>query len=239
MKKFLGCAFLGMLATVAADAAPSYIQRTGAGAYNVTYDYMDKAKSGWYVGGHLSLNMMNWENEYSTDAPDAKANGLTDDSYNEFLFGGGVSVGYSFDAFWRAEFEGGLLGQFEDEESGTTFKMTVPYAMVNGYYDFLNGLYVGAGAGIALPKTELQGRDFVGGDNEERAVSPIVGVMLGYSHKLDYNLTLDVRYRLAGFMGTEHERVFNYIVDFKDYDIKNKIGLVLDNSISIGLRYNF
>ncbi|MEE1110849.1 MAG: hypothetical protein UIH99_01410, partial [Alphaproteobacteria bacterium] len=65
MKKVLGYAFMGIMATVAANAAPSYIQRTGAGAYNVTYDYTDKAKSGWYIGGRLSLNMMNWENEYS------------------------------------------------------------------------------------------------------------------------------------------------------------------------------
>lgn len=236
MKKVLGYAFMGIMATVAANAAPSYIQRTGAGVYNVTYDYTDKAKSGWYIGGRLSLNMMNWENEYSAVVSSIDGVELTNDSYNELLFGGDVSIGYSFDAFWRAEVEAGMLGSFEDEEMGTTFKMTVPYAMVNGYYDFLNGLYVGAGVGIALPKTELQGAGFVGGDSSERAFSPMVGVMLGYSHKLDYNLTLDVRYRLAGFMGTEHERVFNY---FDDYDIKNKIGLVLDNSISIGLRYNF
>ncbi|MEE1110577.1 MAG: hypothetical protein UIH99_00005, partial [Alphaproteobacteria bacterium] len=73
-------------------------------------------------------------------------------------------------------------------------------------------------------------------DATNMTASPILGVMLGYTYDLDYNLTLDVRYRLSGFMGTEHERVFNY---FDDYDIKNKIGLVLDNSISIGLRYNF
>lgn len=231
MKKVLGYAFMGIMATVAANAAPSYIQRTGAGAYNVTYDYTDKAKSGWYIGGHLSLNMMNWENEYShTELGDKDS-----DKYSfEALFGGDVFFGYSFDAFWRGEVEAGMLGVFEDKDHQNTFKLTVPYLMFNGYYDFLNGLYVGAGAGIALPTTELDGDYFVGGDRKESRVSPIVGVMLGYSHKLDYNLTLDIRYRLAGLMGTEHKRIDTY-----GYEFKNEIGLILDNSVSVGLKYNF
>ena len=237
MKKIVSVAVLAVLATAGADAAPSYIQRTNNGAYQVTYDYTDKAKTGWYIGGRLALSLMNWENEYSTNAPNAPE--LDEkESFSELVFGGGVSVGHTFNYFWRAELEGGLIGQYEQDDVGTTFKLTVPYLMANGYYDFANGFYLGAGLGVALPKTELQGIFFSGGDDSERGVSPMVGLMAGYSHKLDYNLVLDIRYRLAGFVGPDHERKFVY-EDLNEYDIKNEIGLILDNSISIGLRYEF
>lgn len=238
MKKIVSLAVLAALTTTVADAAPSYIKRDANGGYGVTYDYTDKAKNGWYVGGHVALNLMNWENEYSTNAPNADE--LTNDKYSfEPVFGGDIFVGKTFKYFWRAEIEGGLLGQFEEETTGTTFKMTIPYLMANGYYDFVNGLYVGAGVGIALPKTELQGAYFHGGDSSKRSVSPMVGVMLGYTYELDYNLTLDLRYRLAGLMGNELNRTHIYAGDMQEYDIKNEIGLILDNSLSIGIRYNF
>lgn len=234
MKKLVSLAVLAALTTTVADAAPSYIKRDAQGGYNVTYDYTDKAKNGWYVGGHVALNLMNWENEYDTNSPDK----ISNDSYTELMFGGDLFVGYKFNYFWRAEIEGGLLGQFEDESAGTTFKMTIPYLMANGYYDFINGLYVGAGVGIAMPKTELQGVFFNGGDGSEQTVSPMVGVMLGYSYELDYNLTLDVRYRLSGLMGNKIERTFKH-KNGNIYDISNDVGLILDNSISLGIRYNF
>ena len=237
MKKIVSVAVLAVLATAGADAAPSHIKRVNGGAYQVMYDYTDKAKTGWYVGGRLALSLLNWENEYSTNAPNAPE--LDEkESFAEVVFGGGVSVGHTFNYFWRAELEGGLIGSYEQDDVGTTFKMTVPYLMANGYYDFANGFYLGAGLGIAVPKTELQGIFFYGGEDSKRSVSPMLGLMAGYSHKLDYNLVLDVRYRLAGFMGAEHKRTFVY-EDLNEYDIKNEIGLILDNSISIGLRYEF
>ena len=67
----------------------------------------------------------------------------------------------------------------------------------------------------------------------------MLGVMLGYTYELDYNLTLDIRYRLAGLMGNEIERTFEYIGDNNTYDINSDTGLILDNSISVGIRYNF
>ena len=128
--------------------------------------------------------------------------------------------------------------EFEEEDAGTTFKLTVPYVMANGYYDFANGLYVGAGLGVALPKVRWQGASFTGGDSSERNVSPMVGLMAGWSYHLDYNLLLDFRYRLAMLWGPEHTRQFEYL-DGNEYDISNDIGLILDNSISVGLRYEF
>ena len=153
MKKIVSLAVLAALGVSAADAAPSYLTRSKDGGYNVTYNYNDKAKTGWYVGGRASLSLMNWENESSTNAPDSED--LKDESFTEGVFGGSLFAGHTFNYFWRAEVEAGLIGQYEEEELNTTFKLTVPYVMANGYYDFANGLYVGAGLGVAVPKTDL------------------------------------------------------------------------------------
>ena len=236
MKKIVSVAVLAALTATAADAAPSYITRNQKGGYDVTYDYTDKAKTGWYIGGRASVSLMNWENDYGTDAPNAAD--LDDESFTEVVFGGGAFVGRTLNYFWRAELEGGLIGQFEQDDVGTTFKLTVPYLMANGYYDFANDFYVGAGVGIALPKVSWHGAYFYGGDDTERSVSPMFGLMAGYSYELDYNLTLDLRYRLAMLWGPEHERTFEYL-DSNVYKISNDVGMILDNSISLGLRYKF
>lgn len=236
MKKIVSLAVLAALTTTVANAAPSYIKRDAHGGYGVTYDYTDKAKNGWYVGGHVALNLMSWENEYSTDWAAINAQ-YNSDKYSEVVFGGDIFFGKTFKYFWRAELEAGLLGQFEDKDNIASFELTIPYLMANGYYDFVNGFYVGAGLGIAVPTTALDGSVYVDGDRKSSIVSPMLGIMVGYSHELDYNLTLDVRYRLAGLMGPDHERIMTDGID--SYTFKNEIGLILDNSLSIGIRYNF
>ena len=237
MKKIVSIAVLAALTATVADAAPSYIARNAKGGYDVTYNYTDKAKTGWYVGARAELSLLNWENKYSSNFPDIPP-ADSEDFMFESVFGGNAFVGYTFNHFWRAEVEGGVLGQFEDRDHMSDFTMTVPYLMANGYYDFANGLYVGAGLGVAMPTTELDIRDaFDGSDRKETSISPMAGIMLGYSHALDYNLTLDVRYRLSGFLGSEH-KLDNDVLG-GTYWFQNKIDWVLDNSISIGLRYNF
>ena len=236
MKKIVSLAVLAALVTTASNAAPSYLTRNKDGGYDVTYDYTDKAKNGWYVGGHVALNLMNWENEYSSADP-LIADSASDKYSFESVFGGGLFVGKTFKYFWRGEVEAGLLGQFEDKDNIASFELTIPYLMANGYYDFVNGLYVGAGLGIAVPTTALDGSVYVDGDRKSSIVSPMVGIMVGYSHELDYNLTLDIRYRLAGLMGPDHERIMTDGID--SYTFKNEIGLILDNSVSVGIRYDF
>ena len=65
MKKIVSLAILVGL-TAPAVAAPSYLTRTGDGGYRVTYNYTDKAKTGWYVGGRAELGFWNWKNKYDT-----------------------------------------------------------------------------------------------------------------------------------------------------------------------------
>lgn len=197
----------------------------------------------WYVGARANLSMLSWENEYSTTYPLVDAEHDHDDYSFEPIFGGSFAFGYAFDTSWRLEVEAGLLGRFEDNDEGTNFTLTVPYALVNAYNDFYNGMYVGVGLGLAVPKTELDGElgmdglIFEGGHRTKRQGSLMGAAMIGYAYDFDQHLTLDIRYRLAAFNGTRHETVLNDGTD--TYEFRNKIGLILDNSVSVGLRYRF
>ena len=243
--KMLFVAFMGVI-TTQAFAVPSHITPNDNGGYTVTYDYKDKAKDGWYVVGRAELSFLNWKNKYDSDYPYARSQ-FSEDIYSfEPVFGGSLAAGWKFNYLWRIELEGGYIGRFTDKDLGFEFTLSAPYAIVNGYRDFLNGFYLGAGIGAALPITTLDSGVFMmeGGPRSENRISPMGSIMVGFAKELDYNLTLDIRYRLAGLMGTTHTRDFEWFYKhdpnvFYQSSIENKIGLILDNSISIGLRYEF
>ena len=238
MKKLISVIALFAIATPAfaatKPARPSYLTRTANGSYDVTYSYTDKAKSGWYGVLRAELAFLNWKNKYSSDVPLSASEDHDDYSF-EPVFAVNGAFGKRFDYFWRADVELGYLTRFTDEDEGYKFTLDVPYLMMNGYYDFVNGLYLGAGLGAAFPTTTWDSVRFTdAGHRSKTSVSPIVALAVGFTHKLDDNLVLDLRYRIAGFMGTKQKRELDYVNYFE-----SKIGFVLDNSISIGLRYEF
>ncbi len=244
MKKIISLFTIVALTSGAAVAAPSHITRAANGGYRVTYDYQDKAKSGWYVGGRAEMSFLNWKNKYTFYSEEIGSPVDMSDKYSmEPVFGGSLFGGFTFNYFWRAELELGYMGKFKESDQGTDFALSIPYAMANVYYDFTNDVYVGAGLGLALPQTEWDAPSFVGGEFRETSVSPMVGIMIGYSYELDDNLVLDLRYRLAGLMGLDYDRdlQFENIVtgEVSNGYFKNDIDLILDNSFSIGLRYEF
>lgn len=218
MKKILSVCLVSVLAMNAVHAVP---------VSDVS------AKTGWYIGGRLGLSMLN----FTVDQSSSEGVSLSDSFSFEPVFGGNVFVGHSFKENYRGEIEAGLVGRFSDPDSGTDFKLTVPYIMANGYYDFDNGWYVGAGLGIAMPATELDGVHLYGGDAKESSISPMFGLMGGWTYKLDSDLLLDLRYRLGGFIGHEHTRTERIVGT--EYDITVDTGFVLENSFSVGLRYEF
>ncbi|MCM1294639.1 MAG: outer membrane beta-barrel protein [Muribaculaceae bacterium] len=236
MKKLVSMFVIGTMATAGASAAtavPSHISRDSHGGYNVTYDYKDKVKTGWYATARAGVSFLNFTSKQ-------KLNGVNieEDKFSfEPVFDGSLSVGHHFDYFWRGELELGYMGQFSDSDEGLDFDLSVPYLMANGYYDFTNGLYVGAGLGIALPMAHLDGVFVRGGDRDKTGFSPMAGVMLGWATKLDDNLVLDLRYRLAGFNGVKQD--ISVVVDDDVLGAQAKVGLIWDNSISVGLRYEF
>lgn len=240
MKRLVSLAVLLACATPAV-AAPSYLTRGADGGYVVTYDYTDKAKTGWYIGARADLNFWNWKNEYSTGDNFNPVESYGSDEYSfEPAFGGSLFGGRQFAYFWRAELEAGYLGYFKDKDFAAEFTMQIPYVLLNGYYDFTNGLYLGAGVGAAMSITTLDMTWADGSERTEYNFSPMAGVMVGYSHELDNNLVLDIRYRLSGLMGGE-QRINN--LHFDDGSgatwFQNDIDFILDNSISVGIRYEF
>ncbi|MBP5363756.1 MAG: hypothetical protein J6Y49_00185 [Alphaproteobacteria bacterium] len=248
MKRLISIVALLAIATPAFAATktprPSHITRTSDGSYDVTYNYTDKAKSGWYAAARAELSLLNWTNKYSSDSPTVNEALKSDDFSFEPLFSANLAFGKRINYFWRAELEAGYISKFTDEDEGYKFALSVPYAMFNGYYDFNNGIYLGAGIGVAFPETELSDDEFTSGGGKKMEVSPMGALMAGYSYKLDDNLVLDLRYRLAGFYGTTQKRT--WVDDAKiggtevgGCYLKNKMGLVLSNSISVGLRYEF
>lgn len=239
MKKLVSIVALMAIATPSFAASkaerPSYLIRTMNGGQDVTYSYADKVKSGWYGSVRAELNFLSWKNKYSTDGIPFDPTQDHDNYSFESVFAGNIAFGKRLDYFWRAEVEGGYITKFTDKDEGIEFSLSIPYLMANGYYDFENGFYLGAGVGLAFPTTTLDAPGFSdSGNRKEVGVSPMLGLMAGLSHELDDNLVLDLRYRLAGMHGTTQGREVAYVNHFE-----NKIGLILDNSISIGIRYEF
>lgn len=238
MKK-LFTLFVALGVTTAASAAPSYVRPDSNGGYNVTYNYTDKAKTGWYITGRAEVSFLNWKNKYSSDDNFAANNDYSSDDYSfEPVFGGSLAGGYHFGYFWRGEVEAGYIGYFSDKDSAAEFTMSIPYLMANAYYDFTSGLYVGGGLGLAMPTTTIDSVFFDGSDRKKTSVAPMAALMFGYTQKLDDNLVLDIRYRLAGMTGMKQKFDFQ-TTDETNHWFQNKIDTILDNSISVGIRYEF
>lgn len=236
MKKIVSVAVAALM-TMPAFAAPSHITKDTKGGYNVTYDYKDKEKTNWYATVRAELSFLNWTNKYSSDDPVVDEMMNKDEYSFEPVFGGSLAFGHRINYFWRAEVEAGFIGYFKDSGDGASFEMSIPYAMLNGYYDFNNGLYLGAGVGLALPMTTIDiylPTFDMAGNSDHTGFGVMGGLMAGWSHKLDDNIVLDLRYRLAGITGTKHK------LDMSNgYYVQSKANFILDNSISVGLRYEF
>lgn len=234
MKKIIS--FIAICAaTTSAYAAPQLVRRSSNNAYRVTYDYTDKAKNGWYMTGRVGVSFLNFKNKYSESGVN-----IGDDKYSfESVFDAGLAVGHRFGHFVRADIEAGYIGDFTDKDEGFEYTLSVPYLMANVYYDFLNGIYIGAGAGAALPTMQLDGSVFVdNGNRKEREFGGIGGISLGFAHKMDDNIILDLRYRLAGITGVKHKRSYVH-EDLTVHDVTVKTDFIMDNSISLGIRYEF
>ena len=198
-----------------------------------------------YVGVHLDLNLLNWSNKYKA-LPVAYNDVFDHDDYRfKPVIGGNLIAGYRFNPSWRVDAEFGFISEYSDSDNGITFKMSAPYVMANLYHDFVNGLYFGIGAGAAFPTVSMEWENFTANGSSKTAASFAGAAMLGYAYNLSENLILDVRYRFSGFNGTKIQRgvtnwsmqIGNQIVDLES--VETKVGFVMDNSVSIGLKYEF
>ena len=103
---------------------------------------------------------------------------------------------------------------------------------MNGYYDFCNGIYLGAGVGAALLDVSLDHTMFE--KVSKASVSPMGALMVGWVHKLDSKIVLDLRYRLAMFNGGDIKMDTG-----GGNSVSADMGFMLDNTLSLGIRYSF
>ena len=233
MQKRLLCAVLAVLMPCVAGAA-------SGGHYSIIKKYDDETSINydkevrpkiWYLNVHADLSFLSWKNKYTT------ATEKGSDKFNfKPVYGADLAVGCKFDKSLRGDLEFGYIGQYSEEETEyydnyhtekTNFKLTTMAWTLNGYYDFNSGIYLGLGAGVAIVKAYLNHSEL--NAVSKTNASPIGAAMLGWSHPLNDKLNLDMRYRFSAFYGSK----------FYDLDVQTKIGLITDNSVSVGLRYAF
>lgn len=199
-----------------------------------------------YAGVRFGIHMPSWKNKYHAEPASAILDPDSDhDTYSfEPVFGGSMFAGRYFANDWRGDLEFGYINQFKDSDSGFTFKMSTPYLMVNAYHDFLGGLYLGGGVGFASTKATLDWRYFTSGSRSETRLSFMGGLSAGLTHVLSPYWTLDVRYRIAGYYGPTWTRMakqpdYNNVSGSDLESLETRVGFILDNSITLGLRYEF
>ena len=201
----------------------------------------------WYIGGRVGLHLMSWKNKYKGSPSNYKF----DESENhdnyvfEPVFGGGIFAGYHFTPNWRGDVEFGYMTRFDDSDNGFTFKLSTPYITANAYYDFASGFYLGAGVGLAFPRAGMDYQYFTADSESETKLSFMGALMAGYSYRLSESVALDFRYRLSGFSGPKWTRNIvspSPIVDENGVSLtslETRVGFIIDNSLSLGLRYEF
>ncbi len=248
---FSSCLLMGLFVGNAVAAVPSYVYpdnyvyggyptpspvvygMPAAATVGSNNSVRPHTHDGMYLVARAELSFLNWENKYDL-GPDVPQ--LVSDKYSfKPVFGGDVALGVHFGASaWRGEIEAGYVGFFKDNDYKSEFSLSIFDVMANAYYDFASGVYLGVGAGAGIITTKISGTDFAE-TYSKNTVVPMGGLMLGWTHRMDEKMVLDLRYRLAGIMGTKQN------ADLKDsaYTLENKIDFILDNSLSVGLRYEF
>lgn len=197
----------------------------------------------WYVGINAMMNLWSWENEYGSDKPGVVLLSNSDDYSFEPVFGGALVVGTYFQSGLRGDIELGMSSEFSDADDFATYKLSVPYLMANVYYDFESGMYLGGGLGVARPEVTLSGASFIGGGSKETSISPKVGFGVGYATEIADNVFIDFRYRLSLMKGTDIIRSFEWEATpgsgLGQYVLQVENDLILENALSVGIRFNF
>ena len=199
--------------------------------------------STFYIAANVMMNMWSWKNEYESDYGGVLEKFNSDKYSFESVWGGSLALGARFSSGWRSDVELGVMSDFSDSDDFVKFTLSIPYVMANVYYDFDSGFYVGAGLGIARPTISLEGEFFNWEGAENSEISPKVGVAFGYAAAVSDNTFIDFRYRLSGIKGTHvTNSTFlwdQYINEYEEYSLKITNGFIMENSISVGIRFNF
>lgn len=197
-----------------------------------------------YVEGRFDLNRWSWKNDYNSDYTGTDLVFSQDVYSSENIMGGDVAIGFWITNEWRADAELGFGSKFEDKDEVAAYTLSMPYLMLNAYYDFKYGIYLGGGVGVARSTATIDGLLFNGSvsETEHSEYALKFGVGAGYNLRLAPNIYLDFRYRLSAVQAPEISRTFwwdQYTGEYKEYVLRVKGGLLTENTFSVGLRFNF
>ena len=229
-----------LLSVVFALFVPSFVFAGTNGGYSVITRYGNETSINyrrksdpkkWYVSAHADLSFLSWENEYTEG---------TDSGSDKFSFkpvvGADIAIGAELDKNWRADLELGYIGNYSEQETYFTsgflpakidFNLNTMYAIMNGYYGFNSGVYLGLGAGVAAVQVSWNHNSLE--KFSKTSASPMGAFVFGWNSRMTEKTYFDIRYRLAVFSGP----TVQYLT-FQD-----KTGLITDNSLSVGVRYMF
>ena len=210
-----------------------------SGGKSTSLAYLHNKHDIWYFGGRLGLSFLNWRNKYSALPAEAIVDMSADHDDYRFkpVVEANLFVGYRFSPAWRSDLEFSFTSSYSDSDNGITFELSVPSLVANVYYDFMNGLYIGGGLGVSFPTISLDWAYFVANGSSKTGTTLTGALMAGYTHYVSDSLILDLRYRISGMNGPSLRRsVYNFGAL---ESVETKVGFILENSISIGLRYEF
>ncbi len=183
----------------------------------------------FYMGLNGDLSFLSWKNEYSSGTESG-----TDRFSFKPVLGADVVVGYKFNKNWRVDGEFGYIGKYSETETEqyfspekTEFNLQAYYADINAYCDIAYGFYAGLGGGLAI--VNLSADNSTTHNVSATNLSPMGAIMFGWTYALDEKVDFDVRYRFAAFNGG----------NLNIGGVKVDTGLVMNNSLSVGVRYYF
>lgn len=196
----------------------------------------------WYLSANVAMNMWSWGTEYESDYSGTNISFDNDDYSFESMFGGTVAIGKQFESGMRADVEVGISAEFSDSDEIAKYSLSAPYVMANVYYDFDSGIFLGAGLGLAKPEVKLDGELFENKEYSKTDLSIKVGAAVGYSAHVADNAYIDFKYRLSGFRGPDLTNAFmwdQYVGTDELYSLNVKTGIVIENALSVGVRFYF
>jgi opacity protein-like surface antigen len=231
-QKVLGAVLAGVFVPAVAFGQMVYMESNGSHCMSGECD--------WYVGVNANVNAWSWKNKYDTAYSGTNPD-YSSDSYSfETVFGGSVVAGKYFNENIRGDIEIGLSSKFSDSDDGFDYSLSAAYIMVNGYYDFDFGLYVGGGIGIARSVTKLNSDTFDSTTDETNSsLDPKFGAAVGYAFNITDNVALDFRYRLSGFNVAGISRYFYQAGTENRFALTVKSDMLIENTLSAGVRYTF
>jgi opacity protein-like surface antigen len=209
----------------------------------------------WYAAVKYVHTLSSFTSKHYTDGIYCVGGQYCEDKFSfEPMMGFAVSAGKWAGDLWRFELEGGYTGEYSDSADDVEFRISAPYLSINALYNFggagneTGGFYIGPGLGVAWTQTGVSaggtGVFFFAGGETKREISPMLSLNAGYQLPISERIALDIGYRLWAFGGTDHSRDYQSWMNgdpstIETHTFTNKTGWLINNSLSLGLRWYF